>query len=497
MHPQAHILDFPHVRIGIVTALKEEYAACKRIFDPAGNGIEREKQATSGQLNCYICSVPSNHGGNHIVAITLTAVTGNTAAAVAANILMQHCPIKSLIMCGIAGAVPHPAKPDDHVRLGDIVVSDGKGIIEYDFGKQRNTTKADDDPFAGFEFRGAPRPPCPNLLAVVKRIMADELNLKRTDDRDWEKKIDVSLQNAERGSPWKRPPSKKDQLIDTHDGTGEPTKHPRDVGRRSTGPRVFLGPIGAANIVLADVRKRNALRDRHGIKAVEMEGYGIAEASWIAGIGYLVVRGICDYCNATKNDVWHQYAALVAAAFTRTVVECMHTGESSIPHLAPSTVPTTPSVTSVQLDGGLATATTGERVVEVRDVAPNPAAIPVATVVTDPRVATESPPISATIDSMKVPSDFAAPSISQLRSLVEQVKILLKDNPPMNIIEPREKELENIIRPMPRQGADVREAWILLGEIEKRRQLIAKLSGKAPDITRMMQLRQEAENVRD
>lgn len=40
-------------------------------------------------------------------------------------------------------------------------------------------------------------------------------------------------------------------------------------------------------------------------------------------VGYLVVRGICDYCDSHKNDDWQQYAAIVAAAYTRALIESM------------------------------------------------------------------------------------------------------------------------------------------------------------------------------
>ena len=35
-------------------------------------------------------------------------------------------------MTGIAGGVPFPEKAEDHVRLGDIVVSDRNGVVQYD-----------------------------------------------------------------------------------------------------------------------------------------------------------------------------------------------------------------------------------------------------------------------------------------------------------------------------------------------------------------------------
>ena len=52
-----------------------------------------------------------------------------------------------------------------------------------------------------------------------------------------------------------------------------------------------------------------------------MEGSGVADATWEAEIGYYVVRGISDYCDGHKNDIWHNYAALAAAAYTRALIE--------------------------------------------------------------------------------------------------------------------------------------------------------------------------------
>jgi nucleoside phosphorylase len=31
----------------------------------------------------------------------------------------------------------------------------------------------------------------------------------------------------------------------------------------------------------------------------------------------MVIRGISDYCDTHKNDIWHGYAAAVAAAYAR------------------------------------------------------------------------------------------------------------------------------------------------------------------------------------
>ena len=62
---------------------------------------------------------------------------------------------------------------------------------------------------------------------------------------------------------------------------------------------------------------------RFGVRAVEMEASGLQNAAWAQGRDAFVVRGICDYCDNHKNDTWQNYAALVAAAYARALVEAM------------------------------------------------------------------------------------------------------------------------------------------------------------------------------
>ena len=45
-----------------------------------------------------------------------------------------------------------------------------------------------------------------------------------------------------------------------------------------------------------------------------------ASAATLHGLGWYVVRGIADYCDPTKNDTWHPYAALAAAAYARALL---------------------------------------------------------------------------------------------------------------------------------------------------------------------------------
>ncbi len=88
-------------------------------------------------------------------------------------------------------------------------------------------------------------------------------------------------------------------------------------------PTVHYSKIASGNIVQKNPTIRDALNIDHDVIAIEMEGAGIKDSTRLESNGYLVIRGICDYCDGTKNDDWHNYAAAVAAAFTYALVQTL------------------------------------------------------------------------------------------------------------------------------------------------------------------------------
>lgn len=502
-------LELSFVTIGILTVLSEEYAACKAIFDPEGTGTERDFLANNGRLTCWVCRINARFGGQHVVAIARAPDAGNNSGAIASCLLLQCCPeMRYLILCGIAGAVPHPQKPEDHVRLGDIVVSNRDGVIQYDFGKQRDVRSPEPlsdqrnvaDAFQGFELRSLPRPPCPHLLAAVGRMHADEEQLGPKDRREWEKKVDEFLEISRNPSKWKRPSTSGDKLIDTPGGKGAETPHPKDNLRRSGVPRVFHGRIGAGNIVLADPVRRNYLRDTLKIKAVEMEGSGFADLSWVASVGYLVVRATCDYCNFTKNDIWHHYSALIAAAYARTVVEYIHPRPigPSIPTAPVILPPTTQPTPASTLDQTLPShqLRPSQQPEQPSVSAPQTTQpVPAGSLATSANV-----PLSEIIGKLAERSTHAIPpDLSQVRrvaSLVDQIQTLLRAGR-NRACNPLATELEALLHSLPRRGSEIRDGWIMLARFEDQHLHMAKQGDQAIDISRLRRLYEEAENVTD
>ena len=295
--------------VGIITALPEEFAAvcevlaCDEPIDFPGSGAGRKYA---------VGRVTTHTGAQHFLAVALLTDMGNDSAAIRATQMMMHCRnIDHIIMTGIAGAVPCPEKAEEHVRLGDVVVSNRNGVIQYDLDKESPTE---------MKHRHPPRPPGATLLEAVQWLTAQEMRGRR----GWEPFVDHAMKRL--GDEWQRPSDDFDRLHDWVDDIS-PTPHPTDPQRRPGKPRVFHGPIASANKLLKNPVKRDYLRDTFGVKAVEMEGAGIADATWSQEKGYLVVRGTCDYCNSDKGDIWHKYAALAAAAYTRAVIEVLAPSE--------------------------------------------------------------------------------------------------------------------------------------------------------------------------
>lgn len=289
------------VTIGIMTALPREYLAVRKILE-----LDHEI-SIPGEDEIPVLSVgeiENRWGHKHVVAAMVLPEMGNNMAAVSATMFKHSCPgLKCIIMCGIAGAVPNQDKPSEHVRLGDIVVSNIHGVVQYDLDKEEEDGEV--------TVRSSMNRPASFLMSADRRLQTDF----EEDLFPWEENLDNFLSTE--GAKWQRPPDSSDKL---NEGTGS---HPDDPQRRDGRPRVFRGPIAAANKLLKNPKKRNLLRDQYQVKAVEMESSGVSDATWTLSIGYFVVRGTCDYCNSDKGKSWQYFAAAAAAAYTLSLIECV------------------------------------------------------------------------------------------------------------------------------------------------------------------------------
>lgn len=290
--------------LAICTALPKELAACRLILDYP----TPVNPPSADDGNQYWCgTLPSRaNGPSHQVLLTSLGKMGNNVSSVAVTNLIRSFPfVEYILMVGIAGGVPDPRSAASHIRLGDVVVSNEKGVLQYD-----NVKRTLDH----IEIRDNSPKPGAALIAAAKALESD-FDLGR---HPWE----AHLSKAKHLPKFQRPASKTDVLYDAQDQP-KSIRHPKDTWREQhpTSSRIHLAAIGSANTLLKDAAQRDRLRDEHGVRAIEMEGSGTADAAWSARRDYLVIRGICDYCDTHKNDDWQHYAALVAAAYARALIE--------------------------------------------------------------------------------------------------------------------------------------------------------------------------------
>jgi nucleoside phosphorylase len=210
------------------------------------------------------------------------------------------------------------------VRLGDILVAED-GVVPY--GHVRVEAEGD-------EIRRPAARPSVVLKAAARRLRIGE----EGGSRPWERLLDV------RGRPglatYRRPPSTSDVLW--ADDGGTVGRHPDPVrsGHEDGLPKVHFGRLGSGAKLIRSAAERNRLARRHRLLGFDMEGDGVSDGAYLQGVDWFMVRGVSDY-GAGKNDLWHRYAALAAAAYTHALLG----------QVEPLATPPGPAVGAVPGDG--------------------------------------------------------------------------------------------------------------------------------------------------
>ncbi|KAG8420576.1 hypothetical protein J3459_010938 [Metarhizium acridum] len=286
--------------IAWICALHFEMAAARAMLDD----FHEPLLAHATDTNTYILGSIQRH--NIVIACLPTAQHGmNNAAIVATNLRRTFPSIRLGLMVGVRGGAPGMAD----IRLGDVVV--GTRVMQYDLGKTVGEGQ--------FEGTATWRIPHQSLGTAVSILRSKhELEPSRIPH--------ILGEKLERQPDFLRPRLRDRLFSATYNHqvpTGscdecDPSKLVPRSTRISGDPVIHYGGIASANQVMKSGAVRDNVARRLDVKCFEMETSGLMDT-----FSCLPIRGISDYSDSHKSDEWQRYAAAVAAAYARELIEAL------------------------------------------------------------------------------------------------------------------------------------------------------------------------------
>ncbi|KAL7764023.1 hypothetical protein ACKLNR_005168 [Fusarium oxysporum f. sp. zingiberi] len=258
--------------------------------------------------------------GHNVVIAGLPQTGNNSAATVVTQARATFPNLRYGLLVGIGGGVP-TITDNGMIRLGDVVVSkptgEHSGVVQYDHGKAEE---------GFFQRTGALAPP-PRLLLGAAQVLAAQRARSRVDPvTENIERIDTTIRGLRK---YRYPGLSEDRLyrpdyphreprLSCQHGGCDPTNLVQRVSVEEDegGPTVVVhrGTIASGELVIKDGNLRDDLSERYNVLCFETEAAGV-----LTNFPCMVIRGISDYSDSHKNDIWHGYAAAAAAAYARAL----------------------------------------------------------------------------------------------------------------------------------------------------------------------------------
>ncbi|KAK9850852.1 hypothetical protein MYU51_011447 [Penicillium brevicompactum] len=284
-------LSHDSYRVGWICPLEVEQIAAMEMLDEEHQSLPQPSRDT----NIYNLGSINSH---NVVIAGLPRAGNCPAATVVSQMTMTFPNLKYALLVGIGGGVPTETE-NGFIRLGHVVVGEPtgthSGVIQYDHGKAK----------AGqFERKGFLASPPAALLNAAREVAVHRQRLAFDPIR---KNVDRIQTNPQILRRFTFPGVVNDHL---HPSVYTDKRPPNDEDDLSI--VVHRGTIASGELVIKNAQTRDNLAQEHGVLCFEMEAAGV-----LTDLPCMVIRGISDYCDSHKNDEWHGYAAVTAAAYAR------------------------------------------------------------------------------------------------------------------------------------------------------------------------------------
>ncbi|XP_076341868.1 uncharacterized protein LOC143242390 isoform X1 [Tachypleus tridentatus] len=317
------VVSFQQPTIAIITSKYCEKVAVDSMIE---NKEVYFRYKTEGESHVYTLG---DIGSHRVVATKLPCVGHDRSAMIAAGntttrLLGTFQNVEYVFLVGVGGGVPNYTDYKNHVRLGDVVVSapteDHNYIYVYCENKKSVDEQGSSSP-GGYKVRTWSSPKY--QLQRYARLVWQQ---QSSNDLQWQNYIGEAQQLLlDQEMDFSRPPSESDKLFMSVGGDNViEVSHPQpptgtEDPHASVSPVVHFGVVSSGRM-----SERLRFAHQHGIKAYDSEFDAVAES--LCGNrqdNYIFIRGISDYRDGTVGKVWQPYAALVATAFMKAIINSL------------------------------------------------------------------------------------------------------------------------------------------------------------------------------
>lgn len=254
----------------ILTALAVELKAARLAF-----GIEEDTPASSTDIgqDHWRAQVTTTSGSTTICTIASFGMAGNVGAATITATLLSEFKPKLVIMLGIAAGMR------EKVALGDVVISDR--VVAYEGAALENGQS---------QARPETYRPVFGIQQKITTYLASPLTVRER------------IRAAREAQSLQMPESS-------------------EIGAVTKDLMPKAATIASGEKLLRDPVKFKQLRGLQGkIEIAEMEAVGIFTACETHGVPCLVIRGISDFGDTTKDNQFHDLASRAAAIVAADLV---------------------------------------------------------------------------------------------------------------------------------------------------------------------------------
>ncbi|EGP83993.1 uncharacterized protein MYCGRDRAFT_48791, partial [Zymoseptoria tritici IPO323] len=237
--------------------------------------------------NIVIASLPDGEYGLVSAAVTVSGLRAS----------LPH--IRIGLMVGIGAGIPWIGD----VLLGDVVVSspDGKsgGVAQYDLYKAKVSSGVATKERKGF-------------LASPPRALRNAIESLKADHEFQDSKLEHFMQVFQR--------HKKTKVTYGYPGNDKDPLRAELGTEARPHPEIRYGIIASGNRLIKNAQERDEVLEWLSNENIKPICFEMEAASLMNSFPCLVIRGICDYADEHKNDVWQRYAAGTAAAFAKELL---------------------------------------------------------------------------------------------------------------------------------------------------------------------------------